>query len=139
MIDINISLIIQLFNFLALYWLLDLLLFKPLLRVMDERRSRFNDLAEGFATEKGEIEQLESSYQSRLAEINSKAAAMRRQARDDAEAEKGVILKKAEQTARVMTGDKLKVVEQNLKELEAELGKSRSDLVEALNRKVLGL
>ena len=39
MVDINITLVIQVVNFLVLYWLLDLVFFKPLLRVMDERNN----------------------------------------------------------------------------------------------------
>lgn len=138
MIDINISLVIQLFNFLVLYWLLDLLLFKPLLRVMDERKSKFHDLAEGFASERDEIERLESSYHSGLMAINKKASSIRKQAKDNAEADGKVILEKAQTSAVSLTSEKLELVEQNLRELESELAKSKKDLVETLNRKVLG-
>jgi len=138
MIDINISLLFQLINFLVLYWLLDLILFKPLFRVMDDRRERFAGLAEGFSEEKGEIAELESTYRAKLGAIHSQAAQIRRKARNEAEAEKGKILEKAEQTAAEMTSDKLKIVERNLKDLGQDLEKSSGELVETLGRKVLG-
>ncbi|MBT3784671.1 ATP synthase F0 subunit B [bacterium] len=138
MIDINISLFFQLLNFLVLYWLLDLILFKPLFRVMDERKARFAGLAEGFAAEKSEIGILESTYRAKLGGIHGEASKLRRKARDEAEAEKAKILENAEAKAVEMTQEKFKVVEQNLKELEQNLGKSSGELVEVLNRKVLG-
>ena len=55
MVDINITLVIQVVNFLVLYWLLDLVFFKPLLRVMDERNGKMNSFVEGFAKEKAEL------------------------------------------------------------------------------------
>lgn len=113
-------------------------MFKPLLRVMDERKSKFHDLAEGFASERDEIERLESSYHSGLMAINKKASSIRKQAKDNAEADGKVILEKAQTSAVSLTSEKLELVEQNLRELESELAKSKKDLVETLNRKVLG-
>ena len=113
-------------------------MFKPLLRVMDERKSKFHDLAEGFASERDEIERLENSYHSGLMAINKKASSIRKQAKDNAEADGKVILEKAQTSAVSLTSEKLELVEQNLRELESELAKSKKDLVETLNRKVLG-
>lgn len=139
MIDINISLFIQLFNFLVLFWLLDLLMFRPLLQVMDERKSKFHDLAEGFSSEREEIERLEDTYHSGLSAIHKKASSVRKKAKDEAIAEKKAILEKAEANSAVLVTQKLELVHQNLQVLEAELAKSKDDLVQSLNRKVLGL
>ena len=41
---------------------MDLVFFKPLLRVMDERNNKMNSFVEGFAKEKAELAELEGDY-----------------------------------------------------------------------------
>lgn len=87
MININISLVIQLVNFAIIYFLLKHFLFQPLLQVMDERRHRLNSLDSGFAAERQELLQLEENYRRKLGDYLSQATEVRTQTRRECEAE----------------------------------------------------
>lgn len=138
MVDINITLVIQVVNFLVLYWLLDLVFFKPLLRVMDERNEKMNSFVEGFAEEKAELAELEGQYRKKLSKIHGEAALIKREAKDLANAEKTKILTRAEAEASKMYADKVDSLDANLGELEKELLKNVPELSKALDNKIYG-
>ena len=138
MVDINITLVIQVVNFLVLFWLLDLVFFKPLLRVMDERNKKMNSFVEGFAEEKAELAELEGHYRRKLSKIHGEAALIKREAKDLANAEKIKILTRAEEEASKMYAEKVVSLDTGLGELETELQKNVPDLSAALDNKIYG-
>lgn len=138
MVDINVTLIIQVANFLILYWLLDLVLFKPLLRVMDERNGRMNSFVEGFANERAEIAELEGQYRKHLSEIHTEAAQIRRKAKEEGNEEKAKILSRAEAEAEKIYADKIKVIDTSLSELNEDLKTNVPQLSQALDDKIYG-
>ena len=138
MVDINITLVIQVVNFLVLFWLLDLVFFKPLLRVMDERDKKMNSFVEGFAEDKAELAELEGQYRRKLSKIHGEAALIKREAKDLANAEKTKILARAEEEASKMYAKKVDSLDANLGELETELHKNVPELSAALDNKIYG-
>ena len=138
MVDINITLVIQVVNFLVLFWLLDLVFFKPLLRVMDERNKKMNSFVEGFAEDKAELSELEGQYRRKLSKIHSEAALIKREAKDQANAEKTKILARAEEEASKMYAKKVESLDASLGELETELHKNVPELSAALDNKIYG-
>lgn len=138
MVDINITLVIQVVNFLVLYWLLDLVFFKPILRVMDERNKKMNSFVEGFAEEKAELTELEGQYRQKLSKIHTEAALIKREAKDQANSEKTKILIRAEAEATKMYAQKVSSLDVGLDELEKELQKNVPELSEALDSKIYG-
>ena len=138
MVDINITLVIQVVNFLVLYWLLDLVFFKPILRVMDERNKKMNSFVEGFAEEKAELAELEGQYRQKLSKIHNEAALIKREAKDQANSEKTKILTRAEAEATKMYAQKVSSLNVGLDELEKELQKNVPELSEALDSKIYG-
>lgn len=138
MVDINITLVIQVVNFLVLFWLLDLVFFKPLLRVMDGRNKKMNSFVEGFAEEKAELAELEGQYRRKLSKIHGEAALIKREAKDLANAEKIKILTRAEEEASKMYAEKVVSLDTGLGELETELQKNVPDLSAALDNKIYG-
>jgi len=138
MVDINITLVIQVVNFLILYWLLDLVMFKPILRVMDERNRRMNSFVEGFADEKVELNELEGVYRKKLSEIHGEAAQIRREAKDQGNSEKAEILTRAETQAEKLYAEKTANIDASLDQLSAQLNEDVPQLSEALNNKIYG-
>ena len=138
MVDINITLVIQVVNFLVLYWLLDLVFFKPILRVMDERNKKMNSFVEGFAEEKAELTELEGQYRQKLSKIHTEAALIKREAKDQANSEKTKILTRAEAEATKMYAQKVSSLDVGLDELEKELQKNVPELSAALDSKIYG-
>jgi len=137
MVDINITLIFQTINFLALYWLMDTVLFKPLLRVMDERKAKFTSLAEGFAEEKEEIQGLDNQHKQKLYEIHSEASSIRRGARDEASEESQQLLVKAKKEADKIFAGKVETLDKDLNTLESELEGQVGEIEEYLVSKIV--
>lgn len=76
MVNINATLIAQILNFLVLLAILAKFAYKPLLKVMDERRNRIiNDLDSAEQT-RLEAEELKAQYTKQLAEARQEATAI---------------------------------------------------------------
>jgi F-type H+-transporting ATPase subunit b len=75
MIDIDISLFIQLANFLVLLIILNIILFKPIRRIMQEREQGISSALGDAKAAQGRMQNLLDQYNTSLAEAKQKAAA----------------------------------------------------------------
>ena len=75
MIDINISLLIQLVNFIVLLIALNFILFNPIRQIMQEREQGISSALEDAKTAQHRIQSLLDDYNSSLAESKQKATA----------------------------------------------------------------
>lgn len=99
MINLNATLIVQLVNFLLLMFLLDRLLFRPMARVLDERRQRTEGRRQRAAQVSAEAESIWAEYQQRIQEAKAEADAARTRLIRDGEAERQKILDAAAEQA----------------------------------------
>jgi F-type H+-transporting ATPase subunit b len=76
MIDINVSLFIQLANFIVLLIILNFILFKPIRQVMQEREQGISSAFEDAKLAQDRIQKLLDQYNDSLAEAKQKAAAI---------------------------------------------------------------
>lgn len=122
MISVNFTLLVQLANFLILLVILNHFLFKPVLRVLDERQRLVNESAEL----KEKLGQLTSEsiekYESKL--LNGKQEAMGIRAAQRAEA--AANFRQKIQEARVVGGQELEKARQ---EIASEVASSREKLM----------
>lgn len=75
MIDINITLVWQLINFLVLLVALNIILFKPVRRIMRERQQEIGDAFTEAKSSQDRVQGLMERYNALLAEAKQKAAA----------------------------------------------------------------
>ncbi len=75
MIDINVSLLIQLVNFIVLLIALNFILFKPIRQIMQEREQGIGSSLEDAKTAQHRMQALLDQYNASLAESKQKAAA----------------------------------------------------------------
>ena len=73
MIDINVSLLIQLANFIVLLIALNFILFKPIRQIMQEREQGIGSALEDAKTAQHRMQSLLDNYNSSLAEAKQKA------------------------------------------------------------------
>ncbi len=73
MININHTLFIQMLDFLFLLFVLNIILYKPLLSKIRERHARIEDLRNKAAALKGEAQKNEEEYTRRIKEAEEKA------------------------------------------------------------------
>lgn len=105
MLDLNITLLFQLVNFLVTIFVLNLLLIKPLRKVMSERKAMMDELgsdAEGFETKaRTSLE----NYEAELKKARQDAAANREEGRGEGLREQQTVLDGAQKEAQGILGE----------------------------------
>jgi F-type H+-transporting ATPase subunit b len=96
MVDIDYTVFIQLVNFLLLIWILNQVLYKPLLRIMDSRKQILDKAQE-------EVKSVQDTIDRRMAEYEEKI----RSAKMEAMGQKGDLAKEGSEAAKGIT-DKAK-------------------------------
>jgi len=132
MININITLLIQLVNFLLVYFLLKKLFFEPLLEMMDRRKLRLDSLSSGFASEKAELAALEKEYQEKLAVYLGQASAIRAEAKAEAESKIRLELEQAEAAAEAEFAKRKQAVDEELEAVKASLSSETTGFVKSV-------
>lgn len=74
MIELNQSLIIQIVNFIIFLFILNYLIFKPVVRVLNERRERIDGTMEKAQLLEAEVQKKLEGYEERIEEAKSQAA-----------------------------------------------------------------
>ncbi|MEW6489435.1 MAG: F0F1 ATP synthase subunit B [Thermodesulfobacteriota bacterium] len=121
MININATLLVQLVNFLLLMYLLNRLLFRPMLRVLEERSDRTEGRRKQAAQLSSESQALWDDYQKRLQAAKADADRTRTQVIRQAEAQRDRLLEAA-------SGEADKAVTQVRARLRAESEDARKAL-----------
>lgn len=118
MVSLNYTLLIQLVNFLLLIFILHLILYKPILSILDKRRERFRDTEE-------EIMRLTQAIEERMIAYEEKV----RTAKMDALEKKAEILKDGALQAKAIIdaakGQIPVIMEQFHKKMNEEVGEAR--------------
>jgi F-type H+-transporting ATPase subunit b len=92
LININVTLLIQLVNFLILMYLLNRLLFQPMLRILEERRERTEGRQEQAGRVDAEAEAVLAEYEKRILEAKTEADRVRADLIRKGEAERQKLL-----------------------------------------------
>lgn len=115
-------------NLLLFFVLLRIFLFKPVLKVMDEREKKIQDDLEGAETAKEESEGLKAQYEAELADVNEEADKIRTEAKNSAEKEKAEIIADAHTEAERLIADAQKTIERD-----------RQEAIESAHNEIAGL
>jgi len=118
-VDINLTLFVQMANFLVLIVILNYLLYKPILAILDRRKMRLDE-------SDGEIKRLNETVEKKAAEYEEKL----RLAKQDALEKKGEILKEAADSAKAIIDERRSKIPAMLAEFQGKVGQE----VEAARR-----
>lgn len=119
MVDINLTLFVQMANFLVLIVILNYLLYKPILAILDKRKMRLDE-------SEGEIKRLNETVEKKAAEYEEKL----RLAKQDALDKKSEILKEAADSAKAIIDERRSKIPAMLAEFQGKVGQE----VEAARR-----
>lgn len=111
MVDINLTLFVQMANFLVLIVILNYLLYKPILAILDKRKRRLDE-------SKGEIKRLNATVEQKAAEYEEKL----RLAKQDALGKKNEILKEAADSAKAIIDERRSKIPAMLAEFQGKVG-----------------
>jgi len=110
-VDINLTLFVQMANFLVLIVILNYLLYKPILSILDQRKKRLDE-------SEGEIKRLNATVEQKAAEYEEKL----RLAKQDALGKKGDILKEAADNAKAIIDERRSKIPAMLAEFQGKVG-----------------
>ncbi|MCD6153954.1 MAG: ATP synthase F0 subunit B [Syntrophobacterales bacterium] len=138
MLEINSTLWIQIANFLIMIFLLNFLLFKPILNVMERRKNHLQDLDEEVKSLDSEVKKKMADYEEKLREARLEAMNQKNEIQLKASEEgKGVI----DETRREIS----QIVEESNKKMDKEIAiamealKSQSEKISVeISEKILG-
>lgn len=99
MISLDLAFVIQFVNFLLLMLVLNIFLFKPIRKVMADRKAQIDGARERAAAVDKDVQEKMALYEARLREIKAKANAERDALRSDALREEAAIIEKARKEA----------------------------------------
>lgn len=99
MISLDLAFVIQVVNFLLLMLVLNIFLFKPIRKVMADRKAQIDGARERAAAVDKDVQEKMALYEARLREIKAKANAERDALRSDALREEAAVIEKARKEA----------------------------------------
>ncbi|MBT0664876.1 hypothetical protein KI809_11245 [Geobacter pelophilus] len=110
MIELNLSFVFQVINFLLLLLILNIFLFKPIRKVLADRESELTGAREKAAAVDRDVAEKMASYESRLKEIKGKGFEEREALKKEAVAEEAKLL----DAARAEAGTTLATIKQKV-------------------------
>jgi F-type H+-transporting ATPase subunit b len=138
MIELNFTLIIQLIIVLSLMGILTQILFKPFLRVLQERRNRIEEAEKKAKDLQQEAEELIERYREAFAAGQAQGAGIRDEIRKTSLAEETEILQKAmDQANRLIQEVKARIAEE-ARAARTELRLQAQNLSREIAEKILG-
>lgn len=138
MISLDLAFVIQVINFLVLMIILNVFLFKPIRKVIADRKAQIDGSRERAAVVDKEVQEKMTLYEARLRDVKAKAGAEREVLRKEAQQEESAILEKArKEAADSLASIKSRVAKETVDAKEFLKEQSRSLSLE-ICQKVLG-
>ncbi|MEA3471354.1 MAG: ATP synthase F0 subunit B [Thermodesulfobacteriota bacterium] len=128
MIELNYTLLIQMINFLLLIFILNLLLYKPITKIIDERNKKIED-------SKNEVESLDKKAELKIADYEEKM----RQARQEAMSQSSEVRNEGEETGKTVieeTRGEISTMIEGFKDTLASEGEAARDVLRDQAKKI---
>lgn len=138
MIQLNFTLLIQLVNFLVLLFLLNAILYKPIMAKVREREARMRGDREKAEQLARSVEQQENRHQEELAKARQAAAKEKAVLLAEAKSKESVILKKARSDAGSIVEEMKVSIQQQVGEARSALKEQMTPLARSIVEKILG-
>jgi F-type H+-transporting ATPase subunit b len=131
------QIISQIIAFLIMYWILKRFAWKPLLRVLEERRQKIASEFEEIEVQKKEVAELKSSYHAKLKDIETEA---RRKIEEGVERGKTLAMKiqeEAHEEAKILLKNTKDEIQQEIAKGKRQLRKEVAEMAILLTKKIL--
>ncbi len=138
MIQINITLIIQIINFLVLLLLLNALLYKPVIAKIREREAWIRNDREKAAELDGQVQEQEERHQQELAMVRQTGAQEKNALTAETKKKEAEILDKARAEAARIVEDMKASIRVEAEEVRKALTAQMTPLVQSISEKILG-
>jgi F-type H+-transporting ATPase subunit b len=137
-IQINITLIIQIINFLVLLLLLNALLYKPVIAKIREREARIRNDREKAAELDGQVQEQEERHQQELAMVRQTGAQEKNALTAETKKKEAEILDKARAEAARIVEDMKASIRVEAENVRKALRAQMTPLAQSISEKILG-
>jgi F-type H+-transporting ATPase subunit b len=137
-IQINITLLVQVINFLILLFILNAILYKPLLGIVRQREAKIQGDRDKAGELAKEVEDQENRHQEELAQARQTAAQEKAALLAVAKKEESAILDKARKEAGTIVEDMKGSIQAEAAEVRKSLQAEMSPLANSIAEKILG-
>lgn len=138
MIQINVTLIVQIINFLALLLVLNALLYKPVIAKIREREDRIRNDREKAAELEGQVQEQEKRHQQELAIVRQTGAQEKNALTVEAKKKEAEILDKARAEASRIVEDMKASIRVEAEAVRKALKTEMTPLAQSISEKILG-
>ena len=138
MIDLNLTMIIQLFIVLSLVVILSQIVFKPFLGILQERKDRIKRAEEQARDLQHRSEELMERYRESISSAHAQGAAIREKIRKESQAKEMEILQKAMEEANRSIQEMKKRISDEMEGARAGLQLQAQNLSREIAKKILG-
>jgi F-type H+-transporting ATPase subunit b len=138
MVSLDISLIIQIVNFILLIWLLNILLYKPIRRIILERKNKFTGLERTINTLNESAREAEDAYVRGIRDARANGLKEKNAFLSIAAEEEKKIIDRINKTAQENLAEVRKRIAKEAESVRASLQKELGAFTEAIGEKILG-
>lgn len=138
MVKIDISIIYQIINFLILIWILNLILYKPIRKILNQRKEKVSGLEQNIAALDQEATQQDNAYDQGIREARSKAKKEKETMMEAAGAEEKAILAKINAQAQADLAEVKNKIAKDVEKVGSALQNQVNDFAADITQKILG-
>ncbi|MCD6224981.1 MAG: ATPase [Deltaproteobacteria bacterium] len=138
MVSLDVSLIIQIVNFVLLIWLLNILLYKPIRRIVLERKNKFAGIERKIGTLNGSARDAEDTYALGVKDARAKGLKKKNAFLAVATEEEKEIIDKINKTAQENLAEVREKIVRDAESVRASLQKELATFTDAIGEKILG-
>lgn len=132
------SFVIQMINFLVLLWILNLVFFKPIRKVLIQRKEKITGLEEGVEKLAKEVVEKDNAFENGLREARAKGLKEKESFIEEASGEEKEIIEKINKKAQAQLAEIKKQVAEETEKARAELEKDIENYARGIGEKILG-
>ncbi|MCD6273088.1 MAG: ATPase [Deltaproteobacteria bacterium] len=138
MVSLDVSLIIQIVNFILLIWLLNILLYKPIRRIVLERKNKFTGIERAINTLNGSARDAGDAYALGVKGARAKGLKEKDAFLSVAAEEEKEIIDKINKTAQENLAEVRKRIAKDAESVRVSLQKELTTFTDAIGKKILG-
>ncbi|MBW1710449.1 MAG: hypothetical protein JRG97_12065 [Deltaproteobacteria bacterium] len=138
MISINATLIVQIINFLVLIWILNRILFRPIFKIVEERKSVIQSSRAEIERLKSEAEERLQNYENQLSKARAATTAQKEAVRTEAANQAQEIMQAARMQAQEHIVSIRNEAANEAKRVKADLIGFKESIVKLVFAKVMG-
>lgn len=138
MINIDVSVAIQVINFLFLIWVLNLILYKPIRKILLQRKEKVTSLEQGINTFTTDAEQKDAAFAEGIKSARARGLKEKGTLLTAAAAEEQKILNKINEKAQTNLAEVRQKISKDADDVRASLQQEVDAFADAIGQKILG-